>query len=408
MKREIFCHIISSPQNMIRHFFCGIFLLASALSALAWTNGELLVWINGDKGYRGLAEVGKKFEKDLGIPVKVEAPEGATDKFQAAAQTGKGPDIMLWAHDRIGEWADAGLLKPLTISDDFKAGFIPMSWDAVTHNKQIWGYPLALEAVSLIYNKKYVTGNPPAQLSEISAFAKELKTKSPNVVAILWDYDTPYFTWPFLASGGGYPFKEVAGSYDTKDIGVANDGAVKGLKEVVDLITAGIMPKGASYSVMEQKMNSGELAMMISGPWAWANLRKSGIDFGLAPVPGVGGNPGKPFVGVLTALINRSTPNADLAAQFIEKYICTADGLKTIDADVPIGIPALKSLYDEMAAKNPLIKVTYDNAQNGVVMPNIPQMGKFWSSMASAFQIATNGQASPEAALADAKKNMEK
>jgi maltose/maltodextrin transport system substrate-binding protein len=408
MKREIFCHIISSPQNMIRHFFCGIFLLASALSALAWTNGELLVWINGDKGYRGLAEVGKKFEKDLGIPVKVEAPEGATDKFQAAAQTGKGPDIMLWAHDRIGEWADAGLLKPLTISADFKAGFIPMSWDAVTHNKQIWGYPLALEAVSLIYNKKYVTGNPPAQLSEISAFAKELKTKSPNVVAILWDYDTPYFTWPFLASGGGYPFKEVAGSYDTKDIGVANDGAVKGLKEVVDLITAGIMPKGASYSVMEQKMNSGELAMMISGPWAWANLRKSGIDFGLAPLPGVGGNPGKPFVGVLTALINRSTPNADLAAQFIEKYICTADGLKTIDADVPIGVPALKSVYDEMAAKNPLIKVTYDNAQNGVVMPNIPQMGKFWSSMASAFQIATNGQASPEAALADAKKNMEK
>jgi maltose/maltodextrin transport system substrate-binding protein len=393
---------------MIRHFFCGIFLLASALSALAWTNGELLVWINGDKGYHGLAEVGKKFEKDLGIPVKVEAPEGATDKFQAAAQAGKGPDIMLWAHDRIGEWADAGLLKPVTVSDDFKAGLIPMSWDAVTHNKQIWGYPLALEAVSLIYNKKYVTGNPPSQLSEIRALAKKLKTKSPKVVAILWDYDTPYFTWPFLASGGGYPFKEVAGSYDIKDIGVANDGAVKGLKEVVDLITAGIMPKGASYSIMEQKMNSGELAMMISGPWAWANLRKSGIDFGLAPLPGVGGNPGKPFVGVLTALINRSSPNADLAAQFIEKYICTADGLKTIDADVPIGVPALKSLYDEMAAKNPLIKVTYDNAQNGVVMPNIPEMGKFWSSMASAFQIATNGQASPEAALADAKKNMEK
>jgi maltose/maltodextrin transport system substrate-binding protein len=42
------------------------------------------------------------------------------------------------------------------------------------------------------------------------------------------------------------------------------------------------------------------------------------------------------------------------------------------------------------------------------VMPNIPQMGKFWSSMASAFQIATSGQAAPEAALAEAKKNMEK
>ena len=398
----------SPPENMIRRLLCGIFLVASVLPAFGWTEGELLVWINGDKGYRGLAEVGKKFEKELGIPVKVEAPEGATDKFQAAAQTGKGPDIMLWAHDRIGEWADAGLLKPLSISDEFKTEFLPMSWDAVTHNKQIWGYPLALEAVSLIYNKKYVTGKPPAQLSEVPAFAKELKAKFPNVIPIMWDYDTPYFTWPFLASGGGYPYKVVDGGYDTDDIGVANPGAINGLNEVVGLITAGIMPKGASYSVMEQKMNSGELAMMISGPWAWANLRKNGIDFDLASVPGVGGNPGKPFVGVLVALINRSTPNADLATQFIEKYVCTADGLKTIDADIPIGVPALKALYAEMANKNPLVKVTYDNAQNGVVMPNIPQMGKFWSSMASAFQIATDGQASPEAALTDAKKNRAK
>jgi maltose/maltodextrin transport system substrate-binding protein len=393
---------------MIRRLLCGIFLVASVLPTFGWTEGELLVWINGDKGYRGLAEVGKKFEKELGIPVKVEAPESATDKFQAAAQTGKGPDIMLWAHDRIGEWADAGLLKPLNVSDELKAEFLPMSWAAVTHNKQIWGYPLALEAVSLIYNKKYVTGKPPAQLSEIPAFAKNLKAKFPNVTAIVWDYGTPYFTWPFLASGGGYPFKAIDGGYDIKDIGVANPGAITGLKEVVDLISAGILPKGASYSVMEQMMNSGQLAMMISGPWAWANLRKSGIDFGLAPVPGVAGNPGKPFVGVLTALINRSTPNADLATQFIEKYVCTVDGLKTIDADVPIGVPALKSLYDEMANTNPFVKMTYENAQNGVVMPNIPQMGKFWSSMASAFQIATNGQASPEAALTDAKKNMEK
>ena len=60
---------------MIRRLLCGIFLVASVLPTFAWTEGELLVWINGDKGYRGLAEVGKKFEKDLGIPVKVEAPK---------------------------------------------------------------------------------------------------------------------------------------------------------------------------------------------------------------------------------------------------------------------------------------------------------------------------------------------
>ncbi|HYY30889.1 MAG TPA: maltose/maltodextrin ABC transporter substrate-binding protein MalE [Chthoniobacterales bacterium] len=393
---------------MITKLVSGLLLLCSAAQVFAWTDGELLVWIGGDKGYRGLAEDGRKFEKELGIPVKVEAPDGLTDKFQAAAQGGKGPDIVFWAHDRLGEWADGGLLKPLEIKDDFKAEFIPMSWDAVTHDNQIWGYPIALEAVSLIYNKKYVTGKPPAQLSEVPAFAKKLKAKYPTVIAIMWDYGTPYFSWPFLASGGGYPFKKIEGGYDVKDIGVNNPGAVKGLQAIVDLINSGVMPKGASYSIMDEKMNSGALAMMVSGPWAWANLRKSGIDFSIAPLPGVAGNPGRPFVGVLAALINRSSPNSDLASQFIEKYVATVDGLKTIDADVPIGVPALKSLSDEMAAKDPLIKITYENAQSGDVMPNIPQMGKFWSSMATAFQVATTGQASPKAALDDAKKNMEK
>jgi hypothetical protein len=37
-----------------------------------------------------------------------------------------------------------------------------------------------------------------------------------------------------------------------------------------------------------------------------------------------------------------------------------------MDADAPLGVPALKSLCDEMAAKNHLIKVTYENAENGV------------------------------------------
>src|SRR6267378_4088770 len=163
---------------MFRNLLCGFVVLGSTLQASAWTDGELLIWINGDKGYRGLAEIGKKFEKELGIPVKVETPEGLTDKFQTAAQSGKGPDIVFWAHDRLGEWADSGLVKPLDIKDDFKSAFISMSWDAVTHNKQIWGYPIALEAVSLIYNKKFVS-KPPAQLSEIAEFAKELKTRNP-------------------------------------------------------------------------------------------------------------------------------------------------------------------------------------------------------------------------------------
>jgi maltose/maltodextrin transport system substrate-binding protein len=391
---------------MRKHVLFSAFLLCSALRAFSWTDGELLIWISNNRGFRALGELGKKFEKEMGVPVKVETQEEITEKFQAAAQGGKGPDIFFWAHDRIGEWADAGLLKPLEIKEDFKAAFIPMSWDAVTHNKQIWGYPLALECVSLIYNKKIVSGKPPSQLSEFPAFAKELKAKDPKLIAIMWDYKTPYFTFPFLASAGAYSFKRTEEGYSLKDIGVDNAGAIQGLQMVVDLINSGVLPKGSTQSVMEQKMSTGELATMVNGPWVWTNLRKAGIDFDLAPVPGVGGNPGRPFVGVFTALINRSSPNADFAQQFLEKFVCTSDGLKAIDTDAPLGVPAVKALADQMSANNPLIKGTYENALNGVVMPNIPQMGRFWSSMKAAFEISTNGEASPEAALRDARKNM--
>ena len=143
---------------------------------------------------------------------------------------------------------------------------------------------------------------------------------------------------------------------------------------------------------------------MVRG--AWTDLRKSGIDFALAPLPGVGGNPGRPFVGVLAALINRTSPNADFAVEFLEKYVCTKEGLSTIDKEAPLGVPALKALADQMSATNPLINGTYENVRNGIVMPNIPQMGKFWSSMKAAFELATSERASPEAALKAARKSM--
>jgi maltose/maltodextrin transport system substrate-binding protein len=386
----------------------GLFLLFCAARGLAWTDGELLIWISDNRGYRALGELGKKFEQEMGVPVKVETQEEITNKFQVAAQSGKGPDIVFWAHDRIGEWADAGLLKPLKIKEDFKAAFLPKGWEAVTHKKQTWGYPLALECVSLICNKKLVTGKPPTQLSDYPAFAKELKAKTPKLIAIMWDYTSPYFSFPFLASAGAYSFKRTENGYNLKDIGVDNAGAIEGLKAIVDLINEDVLPKGSTQSMMDQKMSSGELATMVNGPWEWANLRKSGIDFELAPLPGVGVNPGRPFVGVFTALINRSSPNADFAKHFLEKYVCTAEGLKAIDAEAPLGVPALKALADEMSAKNPLIKGTYENALNGVVMPNIPEMGRFWSSMKAAFEIATSGRATPEVALKYARKNIKK
>ena len=43
--------------------------------------GKLLVWINGDKGYDGLQEVGDWFTKETGIPVEVPHPDTPPTRF---------------------------------------------------------------------------------------------------------------------------------------------------------------------------------------------------------------------------------------------------------------------------------------------------------------------------------------
>ena len=89
----------------------GLLLVVSALflipvNLFAWTNGELLIWMDADRGH-ALETLAKKFENDFGIKVTIEAPQTITESFPIAAQMAKGPDIVIWAHDKVGEWADA-------------------------------------------------------------------------------------------------------------------------------------------------------------------------------------------------------------------------------------------------------------------------------------------------------------
>src|SRR5215475_1377184 len=371
----------------------------------AWTNAEFLIWMDADRG-DALGAIGKKFENDFGLKVTIEAPEKITDCFPIAAQMAKGPDIVIWAHDKVSEWADAGLIAPVQISEEFKNKFAPKAWQAVLHNEWIWGYPIALETATLIYNKKLLDGPPPTRLSDLLSLNEKVKKEHPGVTTILWDYKNSYYSWGILASAGAYVFAKNGPEDDLKNVGVGNRGAVEGLSKIIALIHAGVLPKSVSYSAVEDLMGQGKLAMMISGPWAWSNLIKNGIDFGVAPIPGVDENVGRAFVGVTVAYLNRSSPNQDLIKEFLESYALTDEGLTAMCHAKPIGVPALISIYEKLAKDNPLLRQLKVAVEYGQVMPNIPQMGRFFSSVSGALQIATEGRASAKEALLEAEANM--
>lgn len=392
-------------MTSFRHGLLWTLLWAAPLSAPAWQPDALLIWINGDKGYGGIAEIGRRFTENTGIPVVVEHPEGATDKFFHAAKSGKGPDIMIWAHDRLGEWADTGLLLPIEPDPAFVPRVFPKAWEAFTHRGRLWGYPLAMESTGLLYNKALISEEEiPANLADCAALAPRLQAKGAS--PIMWDYNNAYFTFGILAAGGGYVYgKRPDGAYDMADIGVNHPAAIAAMESVVGLIRGGVLPSSLSYSIAEAQMNQGKLAMFISGPFAWENLKKSGIDFGVTTIPGIDGQPGRPFVGVVGAVFNRSSPNLDLAQEFLENYLITPPGLAAMDRHVPLGVPALIASYEAMAA-DPHIAGSMKNIEAGLLMPNIPQMGVFWSAMESALATITAQRAAPKAALDNAADRM--
>ena len=160
-----------------------LLLALAALPARAEPLARLLIWINGDKGYRGIEEIGRIFERHTGVPVVVEHPEGATDKFFHAARSGKGPDLMIWAHDRLGEWADAGLLLPIDPDPDLLPRVFPKAWEAFTHRGQLWGYPLAMESTGLIYNKALISEDEiPRRLADCARLAPRFREQGTHVL----------------------------------------------------------------------------------------------------------------------------------------------------------------------------------------------------------------------------------
>jgi len=377
--------------------------LAVGTAAAAQDPLRLLVWINGDKGYNGLQKVGDAFAAESGVPVTVQHPEDAPAKFQQAVAAGKGPDIFCWPHDRVGEWAKSGLIVPITPSRKLRDEIDDTAWQGFFYQGKTWGYPLSIEAIGLVYNKALVK-TPPQSFDDVIKLDKALAAQGKK--AILWDYNKGFFTWPLLAGGGGFVFgPDDKGGLDARKVGVNTAGAVEAAEMLRGLVSNGQMPRGANYADMEGGFSRGEVAMMITGPWAWDNARRSRIDFGVAPVPGLPGRPAKPFVGVLGCMITAPSKVKDIAREFIENHLLRVDGLKLVSADVSLGTPANKAYYRELAS-DPNIRATMANARAGVPIPNIPETGKFWTAMDAALEAITAGRQAPREALDSAAERM--
>ncbi|MFN3699631.1 MAG: extracellular solute-binding protein, partial [Dictyoglomus sp.] len=342
--------------------FISLFILIVSLSQAA-VPGKIIIWTS-EAQVKGLREAVKTFSNKYGVPIEItEVSFGdIKPKFITSAPTGEGPDIIVGAHDWVGELVVNGLLLPIDfLPQNILNQFTPVTLKAMSYGGKLYGIPYSMEAVALIYNKNLVP-NPPTTYEALVRISKNL-TKG-GIYGFLYDYNNFYFSFPFFSTLGGYVFKETEKGLDPLDIGLANEGAIKGVEKLVNLFKEGILKQGIDYQTTTSLFSEGKLGMMINGPWEIDNIKRAKINYGVAKLPKIDGKPMRPFVGVQGFMINSRSPNLAIIKSFAIEVLATKElQLKLFETDPRI--LARKDAY-KVISSNPDIKAFGASAADGI------------------------------------------
>ena len=362
--------------------------------------GVLTLWVS-KVAIPAVSGVAADFTAKYNVQVSVQELDfGAIrDDLKTAGPAGEGPDIIVGAHDWLGELVSNGLLEPLDLGAK-AASFDPVAIKAFTYDKNLYGLPYALEAVALIYNKDLVP-TPPKTWKELKDIAQKLQDE--KKVDMGYGLQTggadPYHTYPIITGFGGYVFKQNPdGTYDPTDVGLDNAGGQEAMKELDSMVKSGLIRQNVSGSDLDSLFVAGKVAMVIGGPWRLGDLRKSGINYGIAKIPG-STQDAIPFVGAQGFMVSAFGKNKEVAKAFLGEYMAADAPMQSIfeaDPRIPAWLPTQKAVTD------PDIAAFAASAAGGQPMPAIPQMSQVWTDWTKALDLVWQQSADPVQAIKDA------
>jgi arabinogalactan oligomer/maltooligosaccharide transport system substrate-binding protein len=386
---------------LVRRALFVTVLAVLALGASAAAAAELVVWHSYRAEERAAIEkVVAAYNADhpgtkvttLAVPF-----DAIADKISAAVPRGKGPDIFIYAQDRLGGWIEAGnTIEPIDffLDDATKARYLPTTMSAMNYRGQVWGLPLNYKVITLVYNKKLVK-SPPKDTAELVKVAKALTDKASGRYGLAYAY-TDYYYHAALQNGfDGGPFS--TGSKPALN-SKANLSAMELLLRWVDKDQ--IMPGEPSVALITALFNEGKTGMVFSGPWFLGEIAKD-IDWGLAPLPNLvenGGKPIRPWMTVEGVFISAQSKSKDAAYDFA-KYLTDVPAAKIMGLEGRQS-PANKAVYDDpKIASDPVLKAFKQQVDVAVPMPNLPEMTMVWGPATTMMNAVTKHGATPKAGL---------
>lgn len=359
---------------------------------------ELVVWADELRAPIFTAQAAAAEELGIQLTVQQMGFGDIRDQLAIAGPAGEGPDLIIGAHDWLGQLVVNGLLSPIDLGA-LESEFLPAALDAFTYEGQLYGVPYATENVAFFCNPDVVE-TAPSTWDDVTALAEELEAGSGGAVTA-WTIQTsdPYHYFPLMSSFGGYVFGVTDQGYDPSDVGLDGPGSQEAAAWLQAMAEAGHLKPDVDYDVMHAQFEGGQVACIGTGPWALNRIRESGVAYTINPYPAGSAGAGKPFLGVQGLMISAFSENQLLAQTFLTEIVATEEFMQAMyDADPrPSALLAVRE-----ATMDADLAAFAAAGEEGLPMPAIPEMSSVWEAWANAISLTITQQSTGEEAFSTA------
>jgi maltose-binding protein MalE len=350
-----------------------------------------------------LDQIEPAFEEEYGVELLIEEVGfgNIRTNFLISGPAGEGPDIIIGAHDWLGELVASGTLAPVD-AGDLVDQFTPASINAFTYDGELYGLPYATENVAFFINTDLVP-ECPATWEEVYQISSELHAANPEQYGFVRMEGDPYHFYPIQTAFGGYVFgRDEAGSYDPTQVGVGDEGSLAAAAWWERMVTEGLQPPAVTWDIQHEMFEAGTSAMQVTGPWSYQRTVDSGIPFAICNIPSETAE-GKPFLGAQGFMISAFAKDPVLAQIFLTEFVASEEFQQAIfdNGERPSAfLPVLEATEEEWLAQFGAAGVNADP------MPAIPEMSSVWEAWGNAVTLVAQGSDTAENAFTTAQQQI--
>jgi len=251
---------------------------------------------------------------------------------------------------------------------------------AFTYQGDLYGMPNATENVALFINTDLVS-ECPATWTDVYNISSELHTADAEQYGFVRMEGDAYHFYPIQTAFGGYVFgRDDAGNYDPTDVGVGNEGSIAAAEWLETMVTEGLQPPAMDWDTMHAWFESGQAAMIITGPWATNRIVESGVPFQICNIPSEAVE-GRPFLGAQGFMVSAFARDPLIAQIFLTEFVATPEVMQAlfdVDPRPSAYLPVREAVEDAN------ITAFGEAGVNADPMPAIPEMNSVWDAWGNA------------------------